>query len=395
MSLGRQPLSNAYVTREALSEEEPVYPLDVYHCKKCNLVQVPECETASNIFNESYAYFSSYSTTWLDHCKRYADMITRRLGLSGSSQVIEIASNDGYLLQYFKEKNIPVLGIEPAAGTARTAREQGIPTDVCFFNAPCALRLAASGKMADLIIGNNVLAHNPDIRGFVQALPVALKPDGVITLEFPHLLRMIQDCQFDTIYHEHYSYLSLTALIPLCEEFGLRIFDVEELPTHGGSLRVYAAHNNCPRFDIKETVGRIAEKETEHGLDKSETYERFEKSAQKIKQDSLAFLKDAKKKGKSIAGYGAPAKGNTFLNYCGIGTDLIGYTVDRNPHKQGMFLPGSHIPIYSPDRIRETKPDIVFVLPWNIKDEIMGQIAFVKEWGAKFVVAIPQLEIIP
>ncbi len=395
LSLGKQPLSNAYLAREALSKEESTYPLDVYHCEQCHLVQLPEVEKAANIFNEDYAYFSSYSTSWLDHCKQYAEMIIPRLALAGSSLVLEIASNDGYLLQYFKAKGIPVLGVEPAAATARAALEKGIPTDICFFDIPYARALAASGRKADLIVGNNVLAHNPNLREFVEALAIALKPEGVITLEFPHLLQMITNNQFDTIYHEHYSYLGLIPLVPLFGEFGLSVFDVEELPTHGGSLRIYAAHEAAAVCRKTGTADRVRKAEKDAGLDKGEIYSDFRKSVEKTRTNLLNLLAEARDSGKQVAGYGAPAKGNTLLNYCGITADLIGYTVDRNPHKQGMYLPGSHIPIYSPEKIRETKPDFVLVLPWNIKKEIMGQMACIQEWGGKFVVAVPRLEITP
>jgi SAM-dependent methyltransferase len=393
LSLGNQPLSNAYLPPEALNEKEPAYPLDVYHCERCHLVQLPECEKAGNIFNEGYAYFSSYSTSWLKHCEHYAEMIVKRLALNTSSFVLEIASNDGYLLQYFKAKGIPVLGIEPAAATAREALEKGIPTDVCFFDAPYARKLAESGRKADLIAGNNVLAHNPNLREFVQALAIALKPEGVITLEFPHLLQMIINNQFDTVYHEHYSYLSLIPLVPLFDEFGLSVFDVEELPTHGGSLRIYAAHKGSSKHGKTMAVTRVLGAEIKSGLDKDVIFTEFTEKVKKVRTDLLLFFDDARKTGKQVAGYGAPAKGNTLLNYCGIGTDTIRYTVDRSPHKQGMFLPGSHIPIYHPDKIRDTKPDFVLVLPWNIKDEIMGQMSFIREWGGKFVVAVPKLEI--
>ena len=394
LSLGDQPPSNAYLTPEAIKKKEPVYPLDVYHCGKCHLAQLPECEKAGNIFNEEYAYFSSYSTTWLDHCRRYAEMILKRLNLNKSSFVLEIASNDGYLLQFFKDKEIPVLGIEPAAATARAALEKGIPTDICFFDIPYAQKLAGSGRKADLIAGNNVLAHNPNLREFVEALAIALKPEGVITLEFPHLLQMINNNQFDTIYHEHYSYLSLIPLVPLFDEFGLSIFDVEELPTHGGSLRIYAAHKGSGVCRKTTAVSRTLAAEKKSGLDKDEIFAEFTGKVKKVKTDLLTFLDETRKTGKAIAGYGAPAKGNTLLNYCGVGTDLISYTVDRSPHKQGMFLPGSHIPIYHPDKIRGTKPDFVFILPWNIKDEIMDQMSHIREWGGKFVAAVPKLEII-
>jgi SAM-dependent methyltransferase len=394
LSLGDQPLSNGYLTREALTKEGPAYPLDVYHCANCHLVQLPEFEKAANIFNEEYAYFSSYSTSWLDHCKQYAEMVTKRFSLDKASFVVEVASNDGYLLQYFKAKGIPVLGIEPASATARAAMEKGIPTEICFFDIPYARKLADTGRTADLIAGNNVLAHNPNLREFIGALAIALKPEGVITLEFPHLLQMIINNQFDTIYHEHYSYLSLVPLIPLFEEFGLAIFDVEELPTHGGSLRIYAAHDGSKVCGKTAAVGRVLGAEKTSGLDRNETYAGSEKKAEKIKQDFLELLAGARKSGKQVAGYGAPAKGNTFLNYCGIKPDLVSYTVDRNPHKQGRYLPGSHIPIYHPDKIRETKPDFVLILPWNIKDEIIGQMSYIREWGGKFIVAVPKLEII-
>jgi SAM-dependent methyltransferase len=395
LSLGEQPLSNAYLTREGLNRAEPAYPLDVYHCERCHLVQLPEFEKAGNIFKEDYAYFSSYSTSWLEHCKQYAQMITTKLALNKSSFVLEVASNDGYLLQYFKAQDIPVLGIEPAAATAAAAIEKGIPTDVCFFDAPYARKLANSGRNADLIAGNNVLAHNPNLREFVEALSIALKPDGVITLEFPHLLEMMKNNQFDTIYHEHYSYLSLVPLIPLFDQFGLCIFDVEELHTHGGSLRVYAAHTGSAVCNKTAAVDRVVCAERSLGLDGNEIYAGFGEKAQKVKTDLLEFLAQARESGRHVVGYGAPAKGNTLLNYCGIDSDLLSYTVDMNPHKQGMFLPGSHIPVYHPNRIRETKPDLVLILPWNIKNEIMEQISFIREWGARFVVAVPRLEIIP
>ncbi len=392
LSLGSQPLSNAYLTAEALSGPEPSYPLDVYHCQKCHLVQVPELEKAGNIFNEDYAYFSSYSTTWLEHCRNYAEMITGRLGLDTSSRVIEVASNDGYLLHYFKEKGIPVLGIEPAAATARVAIEKGIPTDICFFDIPCAQKLANSGGKADLIAGNNVLAHNPNLREFVQALSIALKPDGVVTLEFPHLLRMMANSQFDTIYHEHYSYLSLIPLLPLFRELGLSIFDVDELPTHGGSLRIYACHNGCAVHPETGAVGGVLDAEKRAGLDRNEIFEGFGEKADKVKQDLLSFLHGSRACGKRVAGYGAPAKGNTLLNFCNIKSDLLPFTVDKNPAKQGKYLPGSHIPVYHPDKVRETKPDYILILAWNIRDEIMEQMSYIREWGGQFVVAIPELE---
>jgi len=391
LSLGNQPLSNAYLKLEQLRNMEPTYPLDVYHCPQCHLVQVTEFEKASDIFNEEYAYFSSFSTSWLKHCSNYADMIVNRLNLNNKSFVMEIASNDGYLLQYFKVKNILVLGVEPAAGTAKVAQEKGIPTDICFFDIPYAKKLVATGKQADLIAGNNVLAHNPNLREFVQALKITLKPEGVITLEFPHLLRMMQGNQFDTIYHEHYSYLGLLSLVPLFKEFGLVIFDVDELPTHGGSLRIFATHLR-DGVTIRKSVSTVLEAERAYGLDREEIYNSFRMLVEKVKRDLLSKLIEYKEQGKQIVAYGAAAKGNTLLNYCGIRTDFIEFVVDKNTHKQGKFLPGTLIEIKAPSAIEELKPDVILILPWNIKDEVMEQMANVKKFGARFIVPIPSVK---
>ncbi|OGS35851.1 MAG: SAM-dependent methyltransferase [Elusimicrobia bacterium RIFOXYB2_FULL_49_7] len=394
LSLGNQPLSNAYLTAQALQQMEATYPLDLYHCEKCHLVQLPEFEKAADIFNEEYAYFSSYSTSWLDHCKRYADIVADRFKLGQKSFVMEVASNDGYLLQYFKEKEIPVLGVEPAAATAKVAQQKGIPTEICFFDSVFAKQLVSDGRLADLIAGNNVLAHNPNLREFVEALAMALKPEGVITLEFPHVLSMIQENQFDTIYHEHFSYLGLLPLIPLFQEFGLTLFDVDELPTHGGSLRIYAAHTGAALANVSPSVQCVLEKEKVFGLDQPDRYAQFTAQVETVKRNLLRFLIDAKETGKKVAGYGAPAKGNTLLNYCGIRTDLLPFTVDRNPHKSGRFLPGTHIPIFSVEKIKAEQPDFLFILPWNLKKEVMEQMAFIREWGGRFVVAIPSLQVL-
>lgn len=394
LSLGSQPISNAFLKPLQLRAMEPTYPLDLYCCPSCFLVQLPEFEKAENIFNEDYAYFSSFSTSWLDHCRRYAGLMIDRFKLGASSLVMEVASNDGYLLQYFKEKGIPVLGVEPAANTARVAQQKGIPTDVCFFDVPYAKKLAQSGRKADLFAGNNVLAHNPNLRDFVEAFTHALKPDGVITLEFPHLLQMMQQNQFDTIYHEHYSYLALHPLIRLFNDFRLSIFDTDRLPTHGGSLRIYACHKGS-RLDVTtERVKETIAEEKAYGLLDSSVYADYRKRVEKVKRDLVGFLITAKSQGKRVAAYGAPAKGNTLLNYCGARTDLIEFTVDKNPAKQGKFLPGTHIPVFAPERLIFEKPDYVVILPWNLKEEIIEQMAAVKGWGGSFVIPIPALEVL-
>ena len=393
LSLGNSPLSNAFLSEDDLKRVEYYYPLDIYICEKCFLAQLEEFETAKNIFSSTYAYFSSYSESWLQHCKDYTQMMIERFGFNNDSFVVEIASNDGYLLQYFKQHHIPVLGIEPAANVAEAAEKIGIPTDVAFFDTSYVKKMREDGKLADLIIGNNVLAHNPNLNNFVEGLKIALKPDGVITMEFPHLLRLMDENQFDTIYHEHFSYFSFHAVQKLFASHNLVIFDVEEIPTHGGSLRIYGKHKNEKSKKVTYRVGDLLEKEKSHGLLDLKTYYGFGKKVEATKRKLLQFLIQAKNEKKKIVGYGAPAKGNTLLNYCGIRTDFLDYTVDRSPHKQNKYLPGTHIPIKHPDKIKEDKPDYVLILPWNIKDEIMEQLSFIREWGGKFAVPIPEMEV--
>ncbi|MBS0603531.1 MAG: methyltransferase domain-containing protein [Verrucomicrobia bacterium] len=391
--LGMTPLSNSYLKKEQLEKGESFYPLHAYVCSQCFLVQVKEYELPQNIFSD-YAYFSSYSDSWLKHCKNYAEQIITRLKLDSSKQVIEIASNDGYLLQFFKERNIPVLGIEPAANVAKVAQEKSIPTLVKFFGSQVAQELKEKKVQGDLLIGNNVLAHVPGLNDFVRGMQILLKPRGVITMEFPHLLRLMESNQFDTIYHEHFSYFSLVAVEKVFKAQGLKIFDVEELKTHGGSLRIYAAHEEDSEKQISQRVVNLKKKETELHFEDLKGYTQFSVGVQELKANLLRFFLDCKKEGKKIVGYGAPAKGNTLLNFCGIRSEFLNFTVDRSPHKQGQFLPGTHIPIYSVEEISKAKPDYLFVLPWNLKDEIINQMAFIREWGGKFVIPIPKLEIL-
>jgi 2-polyprenyl-3-methyl-5-hydroxy-6-metoxy-1,4-benzoquinol methylase len=391
--LGMSPLSNSYLKSEQLNQAERFYPLCAYVCDNCLLVQLEEFESSEQIFSDQYAYFSSYSDSWLEHCRAYTDLMVKKFGFNENSQVIELASNDGYLLQYFKEKGIPVLGIEPAANVAKVAEEKGIHTLVKFFNVTTAKDLANQGIQADLLLGNNVLAHVPDLNDFVGGIKIALKPTGILTMEFPHLLQLIQQGQFDTIYHEHFSYFSCLTVEKIFAHHGLTLFDVEELPTHGGSLRIYVRQQENEALAVTEAVGKLKAQEIRSGLDKITTYLDFSERIKTIKRKLLTFLIEAKNQGKSVVGYGAPAKGNTLLNYCGIRTDLLEYTVDRSPHKQGLFLPGTHIPVAHPDRIRETKPDYLLVLPWNIKTEIMEQMSYIREWQGKFVVPIPEVKI--
>ncbi len=391
--LGMTPLSNSYLTSESLEKGEVFYPLHAYVCSKCFLVQVKQYELPENIFGD-YAYFSSYSDSWLKHCKRYVDEIVQRLNLNHSSQVVEIASNDGYLLQFFKEKQIPVLGIEPAANVAKAAQDKGIETRVNFFNSQLAQELISQQLQADLIIGNNVLAHVPTLNDFVKGLTLLLKPHGVITMEFPHLLRLMESNQFDTIYHEHFSYFSLLSVEKVFAAQGLKVFDVDELSTHGGSLRIYAAHAQDQEKVESPHVLRIRTQEQSLQLDCLKGYEQFSIGVQQLKADLLKFFLDCKANGKKVVGYGAPAKGNTLLNFCGIRNQFLEFTVDRSPHKQGRYLPGTHIPVKPVEAVREVKPDYLFILPWNLKDEIMDQMSFIKEWGGKFVLPIPQLAVI-
>ncbi len=392
VDLGMSPLANAYLSAEQLNQAEKYYPLHAYVSENTLLVQLEQFETPDNIFSD-YAYFSSYSESWLKHAKAYTEMIVERFGLNQNHQVIEIASNDGYLLQNFVDKGIPVLGIEPAENIAKVAEEKGIPSLIKFFGVQTAKELVIQGIKADLLIGNNVLAHVPNLNDFIAGLKIILNPNGILTMEFPHVLQLIQQNQFDTIYHEHFSYFSFLTVDKIFAAHNLTLFDVEELPTHGGSLRIYAKHDDAENPSISERVKDLKAKEIAAGLHLIETYITFGEKVKETKRKLLRFLLEAQVEGKSIVGYGAPAKGNTLLNYCGIGRDFIDYTVDRNPHKQGLFLPGTHIPIASPDKIRETQPDYLLILPWNLKEEIMEQMAFIGEWGGQFVVPIPEVKV--
>ncbi len=394
VDLGMSPIANDYVSPQREHAMEPFYPLHVFVCEQCFLVQLPNYRREEEIFTDEYAYFSSYSSSWLAHAKEYVDMMMKRFRFTPDQRVVELASNDGYLLQYFKEQNIPVLGVEPTANTAKAAAEKGIESIVKFFGVDTAQQIKSSGQMADLLIGNNVLAHVPDLNDFVAGMPILLKESGVITLEFPHLLQLIEKNQFDTIYHEHYSYFSFLTVEKIFAHHGITLFDVEEIPTHGGSLRIYGKHARNTDLVETQNIASLRIKERNAGLDRLETYTHYTQKVKNTKRDAVEFFVHAKREGKSIVGYGAPAKGNTFLNYCGIRTDVIDYTVDASPHKQNHFLPGVRIPIYHPDKIRETKPDYVFILPWNLKDEIMEQLKYIGAWGGKFVTAIPKLEII-
>ncbi|HET8925064.1 MAG TPA: class I SAM-dependent methyltransferase [Candidatus Acidoferrum sp.] len=394
VDLGMSPLCESYLGASELNQMEPFYPLHVYVCGNCFLVQLQEYVTVEHIFSD-YAYFSSYSDSWLAHASKYTDQMVERLGLSEKSLVAEVASNDGYLLQYFVEKQIPVLGIEPAANVATVAVQKGVPTLVKFFGTETARELADSGRKADLLLGNNVLAQVPDLNDFVTGMKILLKPAGVITMEFPHLQQLMDQNQFDTIYHEHFSYFSLTTAEKIFAAHGLTLFDVEELHTHGGSLRIYARHTEDLSKPVSGRVAELRAREESLGYSKLETYSGFAEQVKETKRKLLEFLIEAKRNGKKIAGYGAPGKGNTLLNYCGIRTDFLDYTVDRNPYKQGRFLPGTHIPIFPPEHIRKTQPDFVLILPWNLKDEIVKQHAFIREWGGKFVVPIPEVKVYP
>jgi SAM-dependent methyltransferase len=392
VDLGMSPLANSYLTTEQLNCAEQFYPLHAYVCEDDLLVQLEEFESPQQIFGD-YAYFSSYSESWLRHAKSYVQAMVERFRLDQASQVIEVASNDGYLLQYFRDYRIPALGIEPAENVALVAAQHGIPTLRKFFGVETALDLSGSGIKADLLIGNNVLAHVPNLNDFISGMKIVLKPDGVFTMEFPHLLQLMQQNQFDTIYHEHFSYFSFLTVERIFATHGLTLFDVEELPTHGGSLRIYGKHEEASRPAITERVTNLKAKETQAQLNRLDTYTKFGEKAKETKRRLLSFLTRVKAAGKSIVGYGAPAKGNTLLNYCGVRRDFIDYTVDLSPHKQGLFLPGTHIPILAPEMIQETKPDYVLILPWNIKEEIMSQMDHVRSWGGKFVTPIPEVSI--
>ena len=391
--LGMTPISNAFLKADQLNRMEPFYPLHAYVCGECFLVQLEEFESPQKIFGDNYAYFSSYSDSWLDHARRYTEQMIGRFAFGPKSLVIEIASNDGYLLQYFRQKGVPVLGIEPARNVAEAAVAKGIPTLTHFFGVATAKELAAQGKRADLLLGNNVLAHVPDLKDFVAGMKVILKPEGVITMEFPHLQHLIEENQFDTIYHEHFSYFSFLSAQRVFAHHGLQLFDVEEIPTHGGSLRIYGRHaerGGEPGERVKELVAR----ERRLKFEDLATYRAYSGRIQETKRQLLEFLISVKRAGKKVVGYGAPAKGNTLLNYCGIRSDFLEYTVDRSPHKQGTFLPGTHIPVHAPARIDETKPDYVLILPWNLKDEIVNQMAHIRSWGGKFVVPIPRVKVL-
>ncbi len=392
VDLGMSPLCQTHIEPRQLSRMEPFYPLHVYVCHHCFLVQLDQFVSPDAIFSE-YAYFSSYSDSWVEHARQYVEMMTARFKLDAASKVIEIASNDGYLLQHFVRRGIPVLGIEPAANVARAATEKGVTSLVKFFGTATAREVAAQQGAADLLLGNNVLAHVPDLNDFVAGMQILLKPGGVITMEFPHLLRLIDGNQFDTIYHEHFSYFSFTTVEKVFAAHGLVLFDVEELPTHGGSLRIYARHAQDGTKPVSDRVVELRAREANLGFERVEYYSAFTQQVMETKRSILEFLIQAKRAGKRIAGYGAPGKGNTLLNYCGIRTDFLDYTVDRNPYKQGKFTPGTRIPIHHPDRIRETRPDYLFLLPWNLKDEIMQQTSYIREWGGKYVVPIPEVRV--
>jgi 2-polyprenyl-3-methyl-5-hydroxy-6-metoxy-1,4-benzoquinol methylase len=390
--LGMSPLSNSFIKPDQARSMEPFYPLHAWVCSSCRLVQLEEFETPASIFSD-YLYFSSYSDTWLRHAETYAGAMVERFGLGAQARVVEIASNDGYLLQFFQRHGCEVLGIEPAANVAKVALEKGIPSEVAFFGVETARRLAGAGRMADHMAANNVLAHVPDLNDFVGGFAILLRPQGVVTFEFPHLLRQMQLNQFDTIYHEHFSYLSLHVVRRILAAHGLRVFDVEELSTHGGSLRVFACHDGAGHA-LLPAVAAVLQAELADGLEGAEAYRAFAEKVVDVKAGLLRFLLDARAEGKRVAAYGAPAKGNTLLNYCGVGPELIAFTVDRSPHKQGTLLPGTRIPVHGPDAILQARPDYVLILPWNLKDEITQQMAAVEDWGGRFVVPIPSLSIV-
>ena len=392
VDLGMSPPCQSHITAEQLLQMEAFYPLHAWVCERCFLVQLQEFVAPEHIFSE-YAYFSSYATTWVEHARRYAHMAMQRFGLGPRSKVMEVASNDGYLLQHFVAAGVPVLGIEPAANVAQVAIERGVPTTVQFLGRASGLSIAREHGQADLVLGNNVLAHVPDINDFVQGMRELLAARGVITMEFPHLQRLIEGNQFDTIYHEHFSYLSFSTVEQIFAAHGLVLFDVEELPTHGGSLRIYARHERNGALAVTDAVPALRERERALGYRELERYRGFGQQVQTTKRQLLAFLIEAKQQGKRIAGYGAPGKGNTLLNYCGIRTDFLDFTVDANPYKQGKYTPGTHIPILEPDALRREKPDYVLILPWNLSEEIMAQASYIREWGGRFVVPIPSVQV--
>lgn len=392
IDLVNSPASNSFLTAQQLNEPETFYPLKVYTCDKCFLVQVDEYKKSDAIFDSNYVYFSSYSTSWLQHAKAYTEMMTRRFGYTKDSLVIEVASNDGYLLQYFHQNNIPVLGIEPTANTAEAAKEKGVESVVDFFGVRLAKELVAKNIKADLLLGNNVLAHVPDIVDFVGGMKIILKENGVVTMEFPHLMQLVDNNQFDTIYHEHFSYLSFTTVKQIFESQGLEMFDVDQIPTHGGSLRIYAKHKEDTTKETGPNVKAVLDLEASKGMNGLDYYNGFQQKAMKVKLDLLLFLIQQKNAGKKVAAYGAAAKGNTLLNFCGVKNDLIDFVVDANPHKQNKFLPASHIPVMNEEYLKNEKPDYVIILPWNLKDEITQQLSYIRSWGGKFVVPIPSVQ---
>lgn len=392
--LNHAPPSNSFLTREQLNEPEATFPLRVFVCEKCWLTQVDEYKNAEEIFSSDYVYFSSFSTSWLAHARQYVETITERLRLGPDAFVVEVASNDGYLLQYFKEKGVPCLGIEPTGSTAQACRAKGIEVIEDFFGVALASELAAGRRKADLILGNNVFAHVPDINDFVAGLKLALAPGGTITLEFPHLYQLVRQKQFDTIYHEHFSYLSLYTTEQVFRAHGLCVYDVEELPTHGGSLRVYGRHADHNELAVEPSVSRVLQCEAEAGMQTPRFYEGFAEEMVRIKLALLSFLIEQRQAGRKVMGYGAAAKGNTLLNYCGVLKDLLPSVVDLSPHKAGKFLPGVHIPVLDVEEIKRQRPDFLLILPWNLRNEVMSQHAYIREWGGRFVVAIPELQIL-
>ena len=393
IDLGSAPPSNSYLTEQSMKEPEKWYPLKVMVCDHCWLVQTEDFVGVGEMFSEEYAYFSSFSSSWLNHAENYVDKVASRFHLTYESMLVEVAANDGYLLQYVKERGVPCYGIEPTQSTAKTAREKGIDIIEEFFGVVIAETLVKAGRQADLTVANNVLAHVPDINDFVKGFTILLKPNGVATFEFPHLLNLVVQKQFDTIYHEHYSYLSLTAVQTIFDANGLTVFDVEELPTHGGSLRVYAQRSDTGQHQLSESIAELQSKENKAGMNSLKFYQGFQEQAEKIKMDFLEFLLDAKKKDKKVAAYGAAAKGNTMMNFSGIRPDLIAYVVDKNPAKQGKYMPGSRVAIVDEEKIKLNKPDYIVVLPWNLKKEVMTQLEYVRDWGAQFVTAVPELMI--
>lgn len=393
IDLVNSPASNSFLTPEQLNEPEVFYPLKVFTCHRCFLVQVDEYKKSDAIFDSNYVYFSSYSSSWLAHAKAYTEMMTTRFGYNSSSLVVEVASNDGYLLQYFHQQGIPVLGIEPTANTAAAAKEKGVESVVDFFGVRLAEELVARGIRADLLLGNNVLAHVPDINDFVGGMKIILKPAGVVTMEFPHLMQLVDNNQFDTIYHEHFSYLSLHTVQQIFAAQGLVLFDVEQLPTHGGSLRIFARHQEDDSKPVSERIGALLELEASKGMASTAYYDGFQEKALQVKLDLLSFLIQQKRLGKKVAAYGAAAKGNTLLNFCGVKNDLVDFVVDANPHKQNKFLPASHIPVMNEAHLKSEKPDYVLILPWNLQEEIMQQLSYIRAWGGAFVIPIPSLKI--